>query len=193
LKQSKRIWSFYIVYIVLTDSNDTSNTAQLLIVIWGKTKSFEVVKELVLEVCISQQHGKSCFQACVWNHEGTPAALDKTIWGGWQTAVRAPSMIGKETGLMSQIRQGVDKWNPKFYTELHCFIHQLSLHVKTLNFEHVMKLEALAVDFIQFHGLDYHQLQSLFVRNWCYIWGHLVTYRSLMAESWNSVEIFLSF
>jgi len=33
----------------------------------------------------------------------------------------APSMIGKEAGLIGRIRQEMN--NPEFYMELHCIIH----------------------------------------------------------------------
>jgi hypothetical protein len=35
----------------------------------------------------------------------------------------APSMIGKEAGLIGRIRQEMN--NPEFYMELHCIIHSL--------------------------------------------------------------------
>jgi hypothetical protein len=40
---------------------------------------------------------------------------------------RAQSMNGKTTGLMGRIRLDMAKHNPKFYMELHCLLHQLSL------------------------------------------------------------------
>jgi hypothetical protein len=41
----------------LDESNDTSDTAQLLIVIQGLTKSFQVIKEVVLKLCMAQEEG----------------------------------------------------------------------------------------------------------------------------------------
>jgi hypothetical protein len=70
------------------------------------------------------------------------------------TTDRAPSMIGNKTGLMSRIRQEVDKQNPEFYMELQCIIHQQSFCGKTLKSKHVMKVVVSVVNFIPSHGLN---------------------------------------
>jgi hypothetical protein len=45
----------------MEESNDTSSSVQLLIVIRGKTESLELVEELgSFKVCMVQQQGKIC-------------------------------------------------------------------------------------------------------------------------------------
>jgi hypothetical protein len=92
-----------------------------------------------------------------------------------------------------RIRWKMDKQNPKFYMELLCIIHQQSLCGKTLKSEHVMKVVVSIMKLIWSHGLYRRQFQSFFVGNWCWIWECIVTYRSLMAESWDSFETYFSF
>jgi hypothetical protein len=74
---------------------------------------------------------------------GISGALDKPKWGDNRGT---PSMTGKKTGLMSRIREKLDKQDPEYYMEFDCFIHQHSLCGRTLKSEYVMKVEISIVN-----------------------------------------------
>jgi hypothetical protein len=61
------------------------------------------------------------------------------------TTNRTPDLIGKKTDFICRIRQEIEKQNPKFSMERHCFIHQQLLCGETLKSEFVMKVIVLAV------------------------------------------------
>jgi hypothetical protein len=77
--------------------------------------------------------------------------------------------------------------------ERHYTIHQQSLCGKPLKSEDVMTVVVSVVNFIRSHGLNRRQFQSVLSELDAEYWGHLVSYRSPMAESWDSAETFCNF
>jgi len=69
----------------------------------------------------------------------------------------AVGMTGRRTDLMGRTRHEIDL-KQKIYMKLNCTIHQQSLYEKT-KFEHVMKVMASVVNFIQTHERNNCQLQ----------------------------------
>jgi hypothetical protein len=65
--------------------------------------------KLALKVHMAQQQGKTVSE-CVWNHEGTWVAMDKTTEC---VNRKASGMTGEKTGLMGRIRWEMDKQNPE--------------------------------------------------------------------------------
>jgi len=90
---------------------------------------------------------------------------------------------------MGRITPEMDLQTSKFYTELICIIHQQSLCRRTLKFEHVVNVVAYIVNFIGSYGLNHRQFEPSCLANWCWVGGRLVWHRSLMAESWDIVEM----
>jgi hypothetical protein len=89
--------------LVLDENNDTSDTAQLLIVIQGITECFEVVKKLGSLISLYGTTREDFFLVCV-------CETVKELEHPWTklrgvAANRSPSIIGKKTSLINRIRQ----------------------------------------------------------------------------------------
>jgi hypothetical protein len=72
---------------------------------------------------------------------------------------RAPSIIGKETGLTGSIRRETDEQNHEFYMKPDCIIYQQSLCGDILKFEHAMGVAVAVANVIQSHGHDHCHFQ----------------------------------
>jgi hypothetical protein len=84
------------------------------------------------------------------------------------TVDEAVGMTGKRTDMMGRTRHEIDL-KQKFYVKINCSIHQQSLCEKT-KFEHVMKVMASVVNFIQSHELGHCQFQFVCVRALAELW-----------------------
>uniref|UniRef100_A0A8D8SJW9 General transcription factor II-I repeat domain-containing protein 2B n=4 Tax=Cacopsylla melanoneura TaxID=428564 RepID=A0A8D8SJW9_9HEMI len=71
----------------------------------------------------------------------------------------APSMVGKNEGLVALIRKHFD-FSDTPLMQYHCIIHQVHLCAKKVNFEGVMKVVVKTVNFIKSKGLNHRDFQT---------------------------------
>jgi len=131
------------------DSNNISNTAQLLEVIWDITQSFWGDRKTTQSVSLHGQQQRKSAYAC----KKTCQNLSYSVWKLNGKKEEVQSMIVKKTGLISEKRTN---WIPNF---------TWNLTTPSTNSHSMKRFSSLnmlqsAVHFIWPHGINFHQLQS---------------------------------
>ena len=150
----------FIAYsLALDESTDTSDIAQLSILIRGVDSSLSITEELLaLRPMHGTTTGKDLYEEvsrCV-NEMGLP--WEKLVG---LTTDGAPAMCGHRSGLVARMRERMREENVTGeLTAYHCIIHQESWCGKALKKEHVMSTITRAVNFIRARGLNHRQFKA---------------------------------
>lgn len=159
--QLKRKVKSFIAFSVLVDeSTDITDVAQLVVFIRGDDDTLTVTEEFVeLASMTDTTTAADIFTILV-------GALDR-LGVNWSCVVSlatdgAPSMIGKKAGVVTKFREKVQTANGGCdFGTFHCILHQEALSSKSLKMDNVMKVVIQTVYFIQSRCLNHRQFDSL--------------------------------
>ncbi|CAG9786413.1 unnamed protein product [Diatraea saccharalis] len=140
------------------ESNDVSDTAQLLLFIRGIDKNFNVYEEL-LQLCSLKgtTTGEDLFcnleQALVSMQLPWKKLVSVTTDGGRNMSGQNKGSVGR---IMTKLA-GIGCTIPLFF---HCIIHQEALCSKVLSWKEVMNIVVSTVNYIRKNGLTHRQFQQ---------------------------------
>ena len=156
LREKAKCFSAY--SIALDESTDNTDTAQLAIHLRGIDGNFEVIEEL-LTIIPMYDHttGQEVFrQLCdAIVNAGLPWKRLAGI-----TTDGAPSMKGRENGLVTLVQRKLEKEGAEEAIALHCIIHQQALCSKCLNFDNVMSVVVKCINQIRSRGLKHRMFRA---------------------------------
>ncbi|KAI7800955.1 putative general transcription factor II-I repeat domain-containing protein 2-like [Triplophysa rosa] len=73
----------------------------------------------------------------------------------------APCMVGKKAGLVTKLKEKIQKENPtQEFWNFHCILHQEALFGKTLKMDNIMDVVIKTVNFIRAKGLNHRQFEA---------------------------------
>ena len=146
------------VSLALDESTDIGSTAQLLIFIRGVTENFQISEELFAMISLKDRTRGSDLCNAVSD------AIEKSNLKWSQlvgvTTDGAPSMIGKESGLVTLLRKKAMDNSESDLIHYHCIIHQEALVARVLSMNDVMNVVVKCVNFIKKTGLNYRQFKT---------------------------------
>jgi len=76
----------------------------------------------------------------------------------------APSMTGRESGLVALLRKKEIEYSESDLIHYHCIVHQEALVARVLNLNDVVKIVVKSVNFIKKTGLHHQQFQTFLKR-----------------------------
>ena len=146
--------------LALDESNDNTDTAQLLVFVRAVSENFELTQELA---GLASLHGRTTGLHIFNELKSILHKLDVN----WSklcsiTTDGAPAMVGKKVGLTAHLKQhllevGLSSNDMSTY---HCLIHQESLCGQVLKLDNVMQFVFASVNFIRSKGLNHRQFRS---------------------------------
>ncbi|UYV79224.1 EPM2AIP1, partial [Cordylochernes scorpioides] len=147
-----------LLLLLLDESTDVSNTAQVLIYIRGVDKSYEVHEELLDMYSI---HGTTTGTDIF---KGVEMAINKKNlrWKNLKciTTDGGKNMSGKDKGVVALVSKAVENDGGSKPLVLHCIIHQQSLCGKCLDMSDVLKPVISTVNFIRSFGLNHRKFRQ---------------------------------
>ena len=156
LKESAKFYKYF--SLAIDESNDTTDTVQLLIFIRGEDAKFRITEELCsLGSLKSTTTAENIFS-------GVTTALSSLglSWKNLKTITTdgARNIVGKKKGVSALMNEKVREANGGQPMQFHCIIHQQAVCGKVLNWRHVMSVVVSNVNFIKNHALNHHQFQT---------------------------------
>ena len=152
--------SFQLFSLVLDESADIDDTAQLLIFVRGISENFEITEELLsMESMKDATTGEDIFE-CV-------EKAFRTMELPWHKMVTVttdgcPPLTGKNVGLLKRLSDRVAEVDcTRELIFLHCIIHQEVLCKKVLDMKHGVDPVVKIVNFIRARGLNHRQFITL--------------------------------
>lgn len=156
--------------------------AQLAIFIRGVDKTLTVTEEFLELVPLTDTTtAEDIFRSVVGALNRVGADCSRAVSLATEGA---PSMIGKNAGVVTKFRDKVQATNGggNFWT-CHCILHQGALCSKSLKMDHVMEVVVRTVHFIQTRGLNQRQFDNL-LSAWCALpHGSAMVEQSCCAEA----------
>lgn len=157
LRERVSIFKFY--SLAMDESTDVKNTAQLAIFIRGIDCNFQITEEMAALVPMKgTTTGKDLMEAVVTCMKDL--GLSFANMSGL-TSDGAPSMVGKNTGVVALLRKEKQLQGYGDIIPAHCIIHQENLCAKTLNIPDVMAFVVKTINFIKARGLNHRQFQQM--------------------------------
>lgn len=156
LQEKAQIFEWF--YLAIDESNDVSDTAQLLIFVRGIDENFNVYEEL-LQLCSLKgtTTGEDLFshleQALVSMQLPWAKLVSVTTDGGRNMSGQNKGLVGRIKTKLAEI--GCD--NPLFF---HCIVHQEALCCKVIEWKEVMDIVISTVNYIRKNGLTHRQFQQ---------------------------------
>lgn len=156
LQEKAQIFEWF--SLAIDESNDVSDTAQLLIFVRGIDENFNVYEEL-LQLCSLKgtTTGEDLFshleQALVSMQLPWAKLVSVTTDGGRNMSGQNKGLVGKIKTKLAEI--GCD--NPLFF---HCIVHQEALCCKVIEWKEVMDIVISTVNYIRKNGLTHRQFQQ---------------------------------
>ena len=140
--------------LVLDESTDQSDTAQLVLFIKGINENFNIVEEMLdLFHVKGTTTGKDIYEFV--NLSLDKCNIDrKSIYS--ITTDGAPALTGKDNGFITLFKESVDHEILSY----HCLIHQQQLCPQKLNMKHLITDLVKAVNFIRSQGLNYCKFKA---------------------------------
>ena len=140
--------------IVLDESTDLSDTAQLVVFMRGVTDNFQVTEEFLhMAIMQSTTTGQNICEEVTKMMNKFEIDSSKLVG---ITTDGAASMVGKNNGF---VKRFLDVIQTKNVLVSHCIIHQESLCSKVLSFGEVMKNVVSCVNYIRSRGLNHRQFK----------------------------------
>ena len=143
----------------IDESNDTTDTVQLLIFIRGIDAKFRITEELCSLGSLKSTTAENIFL------EVTTALISLDFsWKNLKsiTTDGARNMVGKKKGVSALMNEKLLEANGGQPMQFHWIIHQQALCGKVLNWRHVMSVVASNVNFIKNHAVNHLQFQAYF-------------------------------
>ncbi|KAL0202287.1 hypothetical protein M9458_000305 [Cirrhinus mrigala] len=154
-----KVKTFIAFSVALDESTDVNDVAQLGLFIRGVEESLNITEEFVELVPMTDTTTSNDIYASLIG------ALDR-LKVDWSRAVSvatdgAPSMVGKKAGVVTKLKEKIQKENPtqKFWN-FHCILHQEALCSKTLKMDNIMNVVMKTVNFIRAKGLNHRQFEA---------------------------------
>lgn len=134
-----KVRSFTALFIALDESTNISDVAQLGIFICSVYESLSVTKEFVELVPMTNTTTSNDI------YSSLICALDR-LEVDWSRAVSvatygAPSMVGKKAGVVTKLKEKIQKENPtQKFSNFHCILHQEVLCSKSLKIDNIVSV-----------------------------------------------------
>ncbi|XP_045538423.1 general transcription factor II-I repeat domain-containing protein 2A-like [Papilio machaon] len=140
------------------ESEDVSDTAQLLIFVRGIDKDFNVCEEL-LQLCSLKgtTTGEDLFRSFEQAMESSQLPWQKLVS---VTTDGGRNMSGANKGLVGRIKTKLGEIGCQIPLFFHCIIHQEALCCKVLAWKEVMDIVVSTVNYIRKNGLTHRQFQQ---------------------------------
>jgi len=152
------VQKFVSVSLALDESTDIDSTTQLLIFLRGVTKDFQVSEELLTLVRLKQRtRGCDIFEAVCDTIDKSNLKWSQLVG---VTTDGAPSMTGRESGLVALLKKKTIENSESDLIHYHCIVHQEALVERVLNLNDVMKIVVKSVNFIRKTGLHHRQFKK---------------------------------
>ncbi|CAK1597303.1 unnamed protein product [Parnassius mnemosyne] len=140
------------------ESNDVTDTAQLLIFVRGIDKNFNVYEEL-LHLCSLK--GTTTGEDLFCNLEQALVSMQLP----WEKLVSVTTdggrnMSGQNKGLVGRIKSKLAEIGCAIPLFFHCIIHQEALCSKVVSWKEVMDIVVSTVNYIRKNGLTHRQFQQ---------------------------------
>ncbi|CAH2108321.1 unnamed protein product [Euphydryas editha] len=144
--------------LALDESEDVSDTAQLLIFVRGIDKNFNVCEEL-LQLCSLKD--TTTGQDLFCNLEQAMASM-KLPWGKLVSVTTdgGKNMSGQNKGLIGRIKSKIEDIGCDIPLFFHCIVHQEALCCKVLAWKEIMDIVISTVNYIRKNGLTHRQFQQ---------------------------------
>lgn len=144
--------------IVLDESTDSSDSAQVLLFIRGVDEAFEVTEELAADHSI--QDTVTGYDIFLKVKETIFAlGLDFKILKGVTTDGER-NMCGTQKGLIGNVCKAVLETEAAYPMEIHCIIHQQALRVKNAPISEVMNVVVRTVNYIRKSAFSHGQFKN---------------------------------
>ena len=147
--------------IVIDESTDTTDTAQLAVFVRGVASNFKRVEDFVQLVPMKATATANCI-------EGMGLDISKLVS---VTTDGVPAIIEKRNGVVAILQKHLeDHGRSDKITKLHCFIHQEALCAKTTYFKSVIDTVVKPVNVMLSRGMNHRQFRQLFTGSKESIW-----------------------
>ena len=155
LKENAKFFKYF--SLAIDESNDTTDTAQLLIFIRGVDAKFRITEEL----CSLQSLKSTTTAENIFSVVTTALSNLDLSWKNLKsiTTDGARNMVGKK-GVAALMKEKILEAKSGQPMQFHCIIYQQALCGKVLNWRHVMSVVVSKVNFIKNHALNYCQFQT---------------------------------
>ena len=154
----KKAQFFKNFFLAIDESNDTTDTVQLLIFIRGIDAKFRITEEL----CSLRSLKSTTTAENIFSEVITALSSLGLSWKNLKsiTTDGARNMEGKKKGVSALMNEKVLDANGGQPMQFHCIIHQQALCGKVLNLRHVMSVVVLNMNFIKNLALNHRQFQT---------------------------------
>ena len=169
LKESTKFYKYFC--LAIDESNDTTDTVQVLIFICGEDAKFRITEEL----CSLGSLKSTTTAENIFSEVTTALSSLGLSWKNLKriTTDGARNMVGKKKGVSALMNKKVLEANGGQPMQFHWIIHQQAVCGKVLNWRHVMSVVVSNVNFIKNHALNHHQFQT-FLANLNYKHGDVM-------------------
>ena len=146
--------------IAIDKSTDTTNIAQLAIIVCGVASNFNIVQDFVELVPLKgTTTGEDILKALMQCIKSVGLNLSKLVL---VTTNGAPAMIGKRKGVVALLQKHLeDHGRSDKMTKSHCLFHQEAVCTRKTNFKSVMDTVVKAINLILSRGMNHRQFRQL--------------------------------
>ena len=146
---------FSVYSVVLDETTDITDTAQLAIYVRGVDDNFEVIEELLTVI---PMYGQTTAQE-IFHQLCDPIENASLPWKMFVgiTTDGAPSMKGRKNGKVALVKQKLEEESVEEAIALHCTIHQQALCGTCLKFDNVMSVVVKCINQIRSSGLKHRR------------------------------------